>query len=150
MQPSFAGHLVMRLFATPSSKRPKPHWEIFLPGSGGSGWIRFKDPVDRMSFSPGLPWSLSINLGCSDYFVCSASSDHLNLFMLYLINLVVIGWPGWSGHTYESVHNPIRLLLLLCSFYYLDSRKVVIFLILYDCSLPSRLIPEKLQLHCNK
>ena len=101
------------------------HREIFLPGLGGSGWIRSTDPVDRMSPSPGQIWSRSIHLGCSDHSVCSALSDHLNLFIIYLINLVVIGWPGWSGHTYQSVHNPIRLLLLLCSFYCLDSGKVV-------------------------
>ena len=27
--------------------------EIFLPGSGGSEWIRSTDPVDRISLSPG-------------------------------------------------------------------------------------------------
>ena len=128
------------------------HWEIFLPGSGGSGWIRSTDPVDRMSLSPGQIWSMPINLGCYDHSVCSAPFDHLNLFMLYLINLVVIDWPGWSGHSYQSVHIPISLPLLLCSFPCLDSGKVVILL-------RSRLLVthylvvlfvENPQLHCNK
>ena len=104
------------------------HREIFLPGSDGFGWIRSTDPVDRMSLSPGQIWSMPINLGCFDNSVCSAPSDHLNLFMLYLINLVVIDWPGWSGHSYQSVHIPISLPLLLCSFPCLDSGKIVILL----------------------
>ena len=104
------------------------HWEIFLPGSGGSEWIRSTDPVDCISLSLGQIWSMPINLGCSDHSVCFAPSDHLNLFRLYLINLVVIDWPGWSGHFYQSVHIPISLPLLLCFFPCLDSGKVVILL----------------------
>ena len=70
------------------------HQEIFLPRSGGFGWIRSTDPVDCMSPSLGQIWSRSIYSGCSDHSIYSAFSNHLNLFMFYLINLVVIGWPG--------------------------------------------------------
>ena len=98
---------------------------IFLPESDRSRWIRSTNPVECMLPSPGQIWFRLIHLGCSDHSVCSALSDHLNLFLFYLINLIVIDWPGWFGHIYQFVHNPIRLLLLLCSFYYLDSGKVV-------------------------
>ena len=64
--------------------------KFFLPGLGRSEWIKSTDPVNCMSLSPGQIWSMPINLGCSNHSVCSALSDHLNLFMLYLINLVII------------------------------------------------------------
>ena len=128
------------------------HREIFLPGSSRSEWIKSTDPVDCMSLSPGQIWSMLINLGCSNHSVCSAHSDHLNLFILYLINLVVIDWLGWSGHSYQSVHIPISLPLLLCSFSCLDSGKVVILLrsrLLVTYYLVV-LFVENPQLYCNK